>query len=242
MVKTHKITGLRYLCQTKRKDPLKYLGSGKYWTRHLNQHGPHIETRILIKCYTKSALKSWGIYYSKLWSVVKSKKWANLKEESGDGGDMGPIAALELSKKYIGRRKETHPSVAAQAAAIRGRTKETHPGVAAQAAAMTGRTKENHSGTAAMALKKVGKPSPLKGLTKETHAGLAAISSKMTGPNNHQYDPTIYTFIHDDGTVETCTRFEMVKRYNLHKSHLGGVIKGKEKSHKGWRIGDLVPD
>lgn len=35
MIKQHEITGLKYLCKTTRKDPLKYNGSGRYWKPHI---------------------------------------------------------------------------------------------------------------------------------------------------------------------------------------------------------------
>jgi len=59
MVKTHNITGLKYLCQTKRKDPHKYLGSGLHWERHLNKHGKDITTEIIRECQSKDELKEW---------------------------------------------------------------------------------------------------------------------------------------------------------------------------------------
>lgn len=87
MVKTHRTTGLKYLCQTKNKNPHKYKGSGKYWKFHIHKHGYDVDTHIIVKCYTKAALREWGLYYSKLWSVVESEKWANLMPEAGDGVD-----------------------------------------------------------------------------------------------------------------------------------------------------------
>jgi hypothetical protein len=95
-IKTHKITGLKYLGQTK-QDPFKYKGSGVYWKRHLKKHGNNHNTEILQKCYTKTALTTWGIYYSDLWSVIESKKWANLREESGNG--ISSSDAKRLAKK-----------------------------------------------------------------------------------------------------------------------------------------------
>lgn len=86
MVKTHNITGLKYLCQTKRKDPHKYLGSGVYWKKHLNQHGNKITTEIIKECVGLEVLTQWGTYYSELWDVVNSNEWANLIPESGTGG------------------------------------------------------------------------------------------------------------------------------------------------------------
>ena len=49
LLKTHNKTGLKYLCQTKRKDPIKYPGSGTRWLRHLNKHGFDLTTKILGK-------------------------------------------------------------------------------------------------------------------------------------------------------------------------------------------------
>jgi hypothetical protein len=85
-VKTHRITGLQYLGFTSHKNPHTYTGSGTYWNLHLKKHGYNYDTKILHKCISKSAIKAWGLFYSKLWSVSTSKKWANLKDENGDGG------------------------------------------------------------------------------------------------------------------------------------------------------------
>jgi hypothetical protein len=87
MIKTHNKTGLKYLCQTKRKNPFKYIGSGVKWKKHLDKHGREITTEIIGIYETKEELKKMGIYYSNLWNVVDSEEWANLKLEEGDGGD-----------------------------------------------------------------------------------------------------------------------------------------------------------
>jgi len=84
-VKTHTITGLKYLGKTK-NDPLIYLGSGVHWTRHLKKHGNEHSTEVLRECQSNEEVKEWGLYYSNLWNVVESKEWANLAPETGDGG------------------------------------------------------------------------------------------------------------------------------------------------------------
>ena len=89
MIKTHLKTGLKYLCKTSTdnpKYPFKYLGSGKYWLRHLRVHGRTINTEILKVCDTKEELIQEGIYYSRLFDVVESDEFANMVEERGDGG------------------------------------------------------------------------------------------------------------------------------------------------------------
>ena len=85
-VKTHRVTGLKYLGKTIR-DPFKYKGSGKRWLNHLNNHGNIVETTILLATDSKEEISETGKFFSRLWNVVKDDDWANLIEESGEGGD-----------------------------------------------------------------------------------------------------------------------------------------------------------
>lgn len=84
-VKTHTITGLKYLGQTKKDDPHKYRGSGIRWLNHLKVHGYTYTTEILKECEHPAMIKFWGQHYSDLWNIVDSDEWANLKPETGDG-------------------------------------------------------------------------------------------------------------------------------------------------------------
>ena len=87
LLKTHNKTGLKYLCQTKKKDPIKYPGSGTRWLRHLNKHGFNFTTKILGKFSKKKDLVQAGEKYSIKWNVKKDRGYANLIDEKGDGGD-----------------------------------------------------------------------------------------------------------------------------------------------------------
>jgi hypothetical protein len=100
-VKTHKITGLKYLGKTTSQNPAKYKGSGKYWTNHLRVHGNHTTTEIIKECQTNDEIRIWGEYYSVLWDVVTSTAWANLKPESGDGGGVSGIPRSAETKRKI---------------------------------------------------------------------------------------------------------------------------------------------
>lgn len=62
------------------------------------------------------------------------------------------------------------------------------------------------------------------------------IGSAQKGNLNHAYDIKIYTFAHSCGVVETCTQYDLRHKYNLNSGHLSQLIKGKLKSHKGWKI------
>lgn len=88
-VKRHTKTGLFYLGKTK-KNPLNYLGSGLYWTRHLKIHGKYVET-LWYNLYTdEEECRKIAMKLSIWFNVIDSELWANLKYENGiDGGSEG---------------------------------------------------------------------------------------------------------------------------------------------------------
>lgn len=96
-VKTHNVTGLKYLGKTQ-KDPIKYKGSGKYWKQHIKYHGYDVNTEIIFQSESIKEISEKGIYFSELWNIVESKEWANMRPESGDGGD---------TSEYINYKKRT---------------------------------------------------------------------------------------------------------------------------------------
>ena len=104
-VKTHNITGLKYLGKTIR-DPFKYCGSGFIWSAHLKEHGKDISTEILLVTESKDELRKTGLFFSELWNVVISDEWANMIPENGSGGSFMPRSLetkLKLSKSLKGR-------------------------------------------------------------------------------------------------------------------------------------------
>ena len=104
-IKTHTITGLKYLGKTENPDPHKYTGSGVYWRRHLQKHGHYYSTEILCECQTEEELFEKGLYFSNLWNIVESSDWANLKEETGLGGKLSEETKLKISESNKGKSK-----------------------------------------------------------------------------------------------------------------------------------------
>ena len=107
MIKQHNQTGLKYLCKTTKSDPVKYLGSGKYWKNHLKVHGDDVATLWCHLYLDKAALVSEALSLSTLHNVVESKEWANLKPENGlDGGcgPQSPAAKKKLSLAKLGKK------------------------------------------------------------------------------------------------------------------------------------------
>lgn len=87
MIKTHKVTGLKYLCYTQKNDHVSYTGSGKYWKRHLEKYGKDIETELIFQTENYEELKNKALELSDELNVVESNEWANLRKEDGIGGD-----------------------------------------------------------------------------------------------------------------------------------------------------------
>ena len=56
-VKTHNITGLKYLGKTINPDPHSYKGSGTIWLRHIKKHGYDVTTEILKECSNNEEIK-----------------------------------------------------------------------------------------------------------------------------------------------------------------------------------------
>ena len=106
MIKRHKITGLLYFCKTAKFDPNTYLGSGKYWKRHLNVHGINIETIWVMLFDNFDELTEFATFFSEFHDIVfakntlGNKKWANLEIENGiDGMPIGTNRGLPFKEK-----------------------------------------------------------------------------------------------------------------------------------------------
>jgi group I intron endonuclease len=65
---------------------------------------------------------------------------------------------------------------------------------------------------------------------------ILANSRRFSGVRNPKYDPTIYTFSHPVIGVEKCTQLELRNKYNLRSSLMSLVLKGRRKSHRGWKL------
>lgn len=87
-VKKHKTTGLKYFGKTTKKDPYSYLGSGKYWIRHLKKHGPDVETINVWSFEDSQKCEKFALNFSSDNKIVESKEWANLRPENGRDGQV----------------------------------------------------------------------------------------------------------------------------------------------------------
>ena len=142
-VKKHSFTGLLYFGKTTR-DPLKYVGSGRRWSRHLNKHGKTVDTLWVSQPFTDEAdIEEFALLFSDLHDIVKSPKWANEKPENGlDGGREKGCKGRSLSETEINNLRErmisnnpmsttegkSNHQLAMQSPALRARRKEIKTG------------------------------------------------------------------------------------------------------------------
>lgn len=218
-VKTHRVTGLKYLGKTQ-QDPYKYKGSGVYWTNHCKKHGyDEVDTEVLCECETPEEVKERGLYYSELWNVVESDEWANLTEETGAGFSSRQSTEImkrrwedhEFRKKFSDREKKRFEDPEE-----RRKSSEQHK-----------KRCDNHE------YKKMKSKQALEQWEDPEFRKFQ--SEKGLGKKNPRYDHTVYHFVHESGTEERCTRYELRTKYSLGES-LHAMIRGVRKSHKGWRV------
>ena len=97
-LKTHDVTGLKYLGKTE-QDPYQYRGSGLHWVRHLKKHGNDVTTEVLFKTEDKAEFKKAALEYSYRWNIVESADFANMIPEEGHGGYTGNHPAWNKGMK-----------------------------------------------------------------------------------------------------------------------------------------------
>lgn len=71
---------------------------------------------------------------------------------------------------------------------------------------------------------------------KRTPEQNEANRQRNTGKNNANYDHTVYSFTHKNGSYEICTRNEFSKKYKIPVGDIGRVTSGKLKKVKGWVV------
>lgn len=128
-VKTHNITGLKYLGKTTR-DPYTYKGSGKYWLKHLAIHGNDVSTVVIFQTNDPKEFAEFSIQFSIQHNIVESSDWANLIVETGTGGNNPTTKTPEAKQKALITRirnnktwTQTDESNQKRSAAMAGRSK-----------------------------------------------------------------------------------------------------------------------
>lgn len=89
----------------------------------------------------------------------------------------------------------------------------------------------------------------LKGLKEDNRASELEWSTKIqniehaietgliaTGKSHRSYDHTVYNFFHPELGDFTGTRYDFRTRYGIEKHNLVNLIKGKQKTCRGWSL------
>lgn len=115
-IKHHRVTGLLYFGKTTKKDPIKYLGSGTVWSRHIKKHGKdQVETLWFCLFTEVDELSRFALMFSEQNDIVRSTQWANLVPENGlDGkppGTLGVRGPRGPNKNAHGPMSEEHKAL-----------------------------------------------------------------------------------------------------------------------------------
>lgn len=236
-IKTHKITGLKYLGKTT-QNPFKYLGSGKDWLTHLKKYGNEHYTEIVMECQTKEEFNYWGRYYSKLWNIVNSqddygnKIWANRIPETGGGGLIGsdnPMAKQEIKDKHL------------SAVRLANKNKEM---VANRSASLKKVFSTQEHKLIRSLSQKIAQNNPV--VVKKRSKTMTVVQNnpiekeKRSGKKSYRYDHTIYKFLHLSGIIEICTRQEFQIKYKFTAQYVRHIIQRPGKyTRLGW-VRDLA--
>jgi hypothetical protein len=106
MVKTHNVTGLKYLCITKRENWIDYPGSGTRWKNHIARHGNDISTELIFESDDYSTFVEVCIETSNILNVALSEEFANVIPEAGyDNGEFGEPNVVTFWKYASEERK-----------------------------------------------------------------------------------------------------------------------------------------
>jgi hypothetical protein len=86
---------------TVKKNPFKYLGSGKYWKLHYRKHGREfIQTKEIWGFDTQELCSEFALRFSEENDIVKSSEWANLIIEDGLHQFSTNSGKTNLGKKF----------------------------------------------------------------------------------------------------------------------------------------------
>jgi len=237
-VKKHKITGLRYLGQTK-QNPFSYLGSGIDWMLHIKKYSNKVETTILVSTENKNEINYWGRYYSHLWNVTSSmddygnKLWANRIPETGGGGgnNLSRDERIKLGKISVAKqiRENNHNW------SKKGPNNSNYDHTLYKFENIF--SGEIFESTQYDFQLKFGY---LQGNVTSLVRGYKNTCGvwKMYGSNTStRYK--LYTFINTfTGNIVNMTQDQFVKTFNLNRSHVCQMVKNnkKNKSVKGWKL------
>lgn len=110
-IKQHSITKKKYFGKTTNPNPIKYLGSGKYWLRHIKKHGiQFVETIWISDLYYDTSIREPALHFSCENKIDTTPTiWANLEPEDGlSGGVAGTKQSAETISKRTGKKRNPH--------------------------------------------------------------------------------------------------------------------------------------
>lgn len=217
------LNGLKYFGKTVRKNIEKYSGSGIHWKNHIKRHGKeNIKTLWISEWYyDPHELQEFALIFSEKNNIVESKEWANIKPENGLNGGSTP----EIQNNPSTKKKKSDSAKKVQSKI------QNDPLV-----------KKKNSDSVKLAftnpdMKMRHKEACILAQNRPEVKERTSINSR--GKNNGRYDSTLHIFYHNSGIIEICTRYDLIRKYNLRESAVSQLLGGSFKSTMGWRFINL---
>lgn len=230
-----------------RESPWKsYMGSSKPLLQDIKDLGKSNFTFEIFRLYTtRGGLSYFETYHLAVNDVLTQRDDAG--ERTWYNNHIGavkwicPMEASEatrykLSKSALGKIKTPeHRANIGKAGLGRVMSDETKAKISKAHKGMT-RTPEHRAN---VAKSKLGSKNPSYGavVSPETRAKKrAAMLGIRAGLNNPRADQNIYNWKHTNSVEKVCTRVELCNEYNLTATSITRLVKGKQKTHKGWSL------
>lgn len=230
-VKQHSVTKLKYFGKTEKDDVNKYMGSGKYWKRHIKDHGREfVETLDIWEFDDLELCSLFATEFSDKNNIVESKEWANLIIEDGLIG--GPKGVYRAPPSKEARQKTSKRMMGNSYRKGKPLSDETKLKISL---ATKGKPKtEEHNRKNSEGLK--GKKHTLEHRIKnsEAHIGLYILNKNPNYKSLYLKIENKKTGIKAEGD-----RLDLMKRFpELTLDGLYYLYHKKNKSHRGWRLID----
>jgi group I intron endonuclease len=197
-----------------------YLGSGVSLNNAIKKYGrENFKINKLKYFKTREEAYNFEDKFLTLYKISNLENSYNMKD-CGKGAAFG-------EKNHMFGKNRTEETKLKMSKAKKGKYKGRQP--------MLGK-KHTEETKLKMSLSRKGSGGSMYGKNHTEESKLKMKKSKQGCKNEHSLDKNIYEFIHNEFGYYKCTFNTLRTKFNLNRSNLRNVIRGKYKSCKGWTL------
>jgi len=218
-----------------------YIGKGKdrraWSTSGRNRHWRHIVAKhgFEVAIVRSGLFEPCALTLERI-TIAANRHLGLANYVDGGGGTSGWKHSDDAKRRIAAHNKgrKITPAMRAALNSYNSGKKLTDEHKAKLSAAKTGKSRKPHTAEtrAKIAASHIGIRPTAETLRKMSQAKIG----KATGSASPTYDHTIRQWRHLDGREFVGTRAEIIKKFNLGDPCVSAVIRGRQKSVKGWRL------